>query len=251
MWQADSEDEDSDDKENYFTVAQRLYIKRATLAVTILQKESPELAKYELFQRLNTGGSIAKPQEIRNCIMVMYNKGLYEWMRELSLYEPFRECIALTDKALEEQYDLELVLRFIVFRTLEEYKLKGIKDVGIFMTDRMVEIATNAKFNYKEEERAFKTTFDILYNHTGDSSFRKFRPAENKYLGGFLVSPFETIALGIGFNYRALEQNQVNVEDRVKSIWSNEVYVKNSGSGIPAALRLPRIVPLGREIFKS
>ncbi len=247
-WQ--TKDNASDDDENYFTVAQRLYIKRAALAVTIIEKESPELAKYELFQRLNTGGSIAKPQEIRNCIMVMYNKKLYEWMRELSQYEPFRDCIALTDKAIEEQYDLELVLRFIVFRTLSEDGLKKVKDVGNFMTDSMVDIANNPKFDFQEEEQAFKTTFRVLQQFTDDNSFRKYKPAEAKFSGGFLVSPFETIALGIGFNYRKLEQAQINIEELVKSIWSNETYNKYSGSGITAALRLPKIVPLGRKIFK-
>ncbi|RZA13905.1 MAG: DUF262 domain-containing protein, partial [Proteobacteria bacterium] len=60
-----------------FTPAQRLYIKRAKIDVSLIQKESHEMAKYELFQRLNTGGSFATPQEVRNCIMVMYNKDMY------------------------------------------------------------------------------------------------------------------------------------------------------------------------------
>lgn len=54
-------------------------------------------------------------------------------MRELSQLETFKECIALTDKAIEKQYDLELVLRFIVFRTLDEDGLKKAKDVGAFL----------------------------------------------------------------------------------------------------------------------
>jgi uncharacterized protein with ParB-like and HNH nuclease domain len=65
--------DDSNDKENSLTQAQRLLIKRSKIAVNIVEKESDEMIKYELFQRLNTGGSIATPQEVRNCILLMLN----------------------------------------------------------------------------------------------------------------------------------------------------------------------------------
>ena len=53
--------EDKSNPENHqaFTQTQRLLIKRAKIDINILQKESDPSAKYELFQRLNTGGSIA------------------------------------------------------------------------------------------------------------------------------------------------------------------------------------------------
>lgn len=40
----------------------------------IIEKESDAIIKYELFQRLNIGGTIATPQEMRNCIMLMLNR---------------------------------------------------------------------------------------------------------------------------------------------------------------------------------
>ena len=241
---------DAYDLDNSLTTAQRLFIKRAKIDVTMIQKESDQIAKYELFQRLNTGGSLATLQEVRNCIMVMYNKDMYFWMRELSQLETFKECIALTDKAIEEQYDLELVLRFIVFRTLDEDGLKKAKDVGAFLTDRMVEIAQSKNFDFNTEAEAFKITFELLYNSTGSNSFRKYEAGRDRFSGGFLVSPYETIALGVGYNYKALSQTPVDLRERVKSVWTNETYGAWSGSGITAARRIPRIIPLGREIFK-
>lgn len=243
--------QDENDEANSFTTAQRLYIKRAKIDVTIIEKESHEIAKYELFQRLNTGGSLATPQEVRNCIMVMYNKQLYEWVRELAEYQSFKECIALTDRAIEEQYNLELVLRFVVFRSMPEDRLREVRDVGGFMTDRMVEIAKNPDFSYDEEADAFRTTFELLNETVGSNSFRRYIRDQDKFTGGFLVSPYETVALGIGYNYQRLVGNSNLIEPRLKSIWENEVYTRNSGSGVPAATRLPRIVPLGRQIFAN
>jgi len=46
--------DDSNDPDNSFTQAQRLLIKRAKIAVNIVQKESDAMIKYELFQRFNS-----------------------------------------------------------------------------------------------------------------------------------------------------------------------------------------------------
>ncbi|MFM9159120.1 MAG: DUF262 domain-containing protein, partial [Dolichospermum sp.] len=157
--------EDPDDPINSLTPAQRLLIKRAKIGATIILRESDEIAKYELFQRLNTGGSIATAQEIRNCILAMYNKETFQWLKKLSENEMFQECIALSDRQNDEQYDMELLVRFLVFRTLEENEIKKIgNDLSIFLTDKILEIAKNQQFNYGEEEAAFNKTFEILYD---------------------------------------------------------------------------------------
>lgn len=48
----------------------QLAIKRSRVRVEILQAGSSPTAKYELFQRLNTGGADLSPQEVRNSIAV-------------------------------------------------------------------------------------------------------------------------------------------------------------------------------------
>jgi hypothetical protein len=53
--------------------AQQLQIKRARIRVEILKQESDPEAKFELFQRLNTGGVALSQQEVRNCVAVMVN----------------------------------------------------------------------------------------------------------------------------------------------------------------------------------
>jgi uncharacterized protein with ParB-like and HNH nuclease domain len=85
---------DPNDPDNSLTPSQRLLIKRSKITINIIQKESDPMIKYELFQRLNTGGSIATPQEVRNCILLMLNKKLYQLMRSLADRESFKNCIA-------------------------------------------------------------------------------------------------------------------------------------------------------------
>jgi Protein of unknown function DUF262 len=240
--------EDSESQENSLTNAQRLLIKRAKIAVSIVEKESDEMAKYELFQRLNTGGSIATPQEVRNCVLVMLNKKLHLWMRSLANYEPFKTCIALSDRLYEEQYDMELLLRFVLLFDANEEVLKSLGDVGVFLTDKMIDLAMREKLDYDYLEKAFKTTFDVLNETMSDSSFKRYSPEKDKFMGGFLLSSFEVVALGIGHHHENLPPTE-QIPSRIKEVWASTTYKNWSGAGTTAARRLPRLIPFGRQTF--
>jgi hypothetical protein len=243
--------EDPDDFINSLTRDQRLLIKRAKIGATILLKESDEIAKYELFQRLNNGGSIATAQEVRNCILVMYNKEMFQWLKKLSENEKFQECIALSEKQNDEQYGMELLLRFLIFRTIEENEMKKIgNDLSGFLTNKMLDIAKNKEFNYSEEESAFNKTFEILYEQLGNESFRRYSPTKDKFLGGFLVSAYEVVALGIGYNCKIIPFPEIDIKEKVKQLWINPEYINSSGSGTSGKHRIPKLVPLGRQIFQ-
>jgi uncharacterized protein with ParB-like and HNH nuclease domain len=241
--------DDPNDRDNSFTQTQRLLIKRSKIAVNIVQKESDEMIKYELFQRLNTGGSVATPQEMRNCILLMLNKDLYQLMRSLADYEPFKECTALSDRLYEEQYDIELVLRFILLFDKDEENIKKLgRDVHVFLTEKMREMASDKDLDYHHIETAFKTTFDLLNEITSDDSFKKYKCEQDRFLGGFSLSAYEVVALGIGYNYKNLPQRNL-ISDKIKGIWSHPTYQKWSGGGLNAARRLPYLIPLGRQVF--
>ena len=224
-------------------------IKRAKIAVNIVEKESDEMIRYELFQRLNTGGSIATSQEVRNCILLMLNKNLYDLMRSLADRESFKSCIALSDRLYEEQYDMELVLRFILLFDQDDESLQKLGgDVSEFLTARMREMAINKSLDITHIEKAFDVTFTTLNEAMGDNSFRRYKSENDRFLGGFLLSAYEVIALGIGYNYGNPPPTD-QLCDRIKSIWSNQTYQKWSGAGVNAARRLPYLIPLGRNIF--
>ena len=241
--------DDPNDKDNSFTQTQRLLIKRSKIAVNIVETESDEMIKYELFQRLKTGGLAATPQEVRNCILLMLNKDLYQLMRSLADYESFKKCTALSDRLYEEQYDMELVLRFLLLFDQDELSLhKSGGDVSVFLKDKMCEMAVHKKLDYQHIETAFNTTFDLLNETTGDDSFKRYKSEQDRFLGGFLLSAYEVVALGIGYNYKNLPQTN-QISDRIKGIWSHPTYQKWSGVGVNAARRLPYLIPLGREVF--
>ena len=241
--------EDLKFSKNSLTPAQRLLIKRSKINANILVKESDPSAQYELFQRLNTGGSICTPQEVRSCILVSLNPELYRWFKDLSKNEDFQNCIALNEKALEEQYDLEILSRFLVLRTIDENESKGIGNVDNFITDRIRMIAEDPSYNLQEESTAFIATFRILAECTSEESFRKYDANKSKFVGGFLLAPFELIALGIGYNYKEYNYNCTDLRSKIIEIWSSSEYTSAFGRGKDARTRLPKLIPLGREIF--
>jgi len=241
--------EDANHPDQSLTPVQRLLIKRAKINVSIILKESDEMAKYELFQRLNTGGSMLSDQEVRNSILVMMNPNLYKWIRNLSRDENFMTCVALSDRAIYEQYDMELVSRFVVFRKMPPAELRTIGDVGEFLTEKAKALAQDKAFDYKGEEAVFHETFALIASTLEDNAFRRYDKGKQRFAGAFTVSAFEALAIGIGYNPKTAAADPAMIEKKVKTMWVDKEFVENSGSGIRASSRIPKIIPYGRATF--
>lgn len=236
---------------NSFDREQQLYIKRAKIDVNIVLKESDDASKYELFMRLNTGGSALSPQEVRNCLMVMAYPDTYKWISSLASHGAFVSATALSERLILEQYPMELATRFLVFRKLPDKELSNVGDIGDFLNDKLIALNTLTAKQREVEERAFRSTFDLIHGHLRDDAFTRYDASSKRFLGSFSISGFEAIALGVGFNTTA-NGSLPPIKDfmkKVQSVWSNQVFVKNSGSGIRASTRIPKILPMGRKMF--
>ena len=235
--------------------ANQRIIRRSKIDVKIVLRESSESSKYELFQRLNTGGSQLSSQELRNAILLMVNPDAYRWIAYLAASDNFQTCVPLSDRLKDEQYDLELVTRFLVFRRLEENKLSSIGDLREFLTDRIVEFAESEQYREAKavEENAFNFTFKRLALSLGEDSFRKYDANRDKHLGAFLISAFEPIAMGLGYNFeRYISNNKAKMGDistATKTLWNNSEFTTHSGSGVGSSSRIRSNIPLGRQLF--
>lgn len=84
-----------------------------------LSPKDQSTSVYHIFERLNTGGTPLKPQEIRNCV---FRGGFLNRLRELNSDKNWRDILGkkLIDK---HQNDVELILRaFGLCYHLEEYE---------------------------------------------------------------------------------------------------------------------------------
>lgn len=239
---------ESEDEALSLPDALRRVIKRTKIHVSIVLKESDENTKYELFQRLNTGGSQLSAQEVRNCILVMVNREFYGWLDELRKNDAFRETLALSDKPLLEAYDMEQVLRFLILAEAHEDELASIGDVGVYLNERMVSIARDDHYNRGGWQKRFEDTFRTLQQAVGDNAFKRYSVVKHRHEGGFLVSQFEAVSCGVAWN---LERGTLceDLPSAIREIWSDARFTDWAASGITAARRLRRIVPFAREHF--
>jgi hypothetical protein len=164
---------------------------------------------------------------------------------------PIFDCVALSDRLLDEQFHLELVTRFVVFRTTDESQTRGIKDIGEFLSDEAVALAQRADFPFDLEERAFRQTFQLLHATLEDNAFRRYDRDKARFVGAFLISAFEAIALGIGANISNYNEGRTaeQLGQRVRELWSDAGFLQSIGSGTSASSRIPRTIPLGRRWF--
>jgi hypothetical protein len=230
----------------------RLDFKRAKLDLKIIKKESDESTKYDLFERLNTLGSRLSDQELCNCLLVMINPELFRWLEKLSAIEAFRDAISLTDRALQERYDMELVLRFLLFTRADLKTLQNVRDVDAFITKGMRELAADNTFDRHRESEFFRETFTALVDSLGPDCFA--RPGGGRGRGGFLISVFEVLAAGLGWRIRSKPKKPVRAS-RLKtayaSLVNNQRFREYSKSGKSASSRMPQLVPLGRDLFQG
>jgi len=241
---------DIDSKDSSFTDEQRRLFRREKIDVKFILRESDETAKYELFQRINTGGETLSDQEVRNCLLVMRNPDAFRYIKRLAALPAFQETISLSERLIAEQYDLELVLRFLTLASGSVHVIKRLDDFSSFLTDRMTEYFS-ANNGLNRDEDLFRWVFETLHSSLEDNAFRKFDVQKDRFVGSFLISAFEAISLGLAQNYQALKGRDLKagLEQSVKRLWANEDFRSAGGSGISTSSRLPKTLRVGKEYF--
>lgn len=237
------------DDTSSLTPDQQRFIKRAKISLSIMLRESPEAGKYDLFQRLNTGGTFLTDQELRSALLVGTNVEFYRWLVDLAQYLPFKSCMELSERQIEEQYDLEMVVRFVVLNRCEPSDLSGLRELTEFLTETIIEIAGSSEFDRDEEAVKFKKTFDLLGAGLGPDAFRKYDPVRDRFFGAFSLAAFEVIGLGLRRNvdlFDAGDENRI-VEIVKKEVWSEPDFLTSTGQR--ATQRLPRTLVRGRSLF--
>lgn len=225
-------------------------IKRARVRVEILKSESDVTAKFELFQRLNTGGASLTEQEVRNSIAVSINREFYDWLIARANEAPFVVTTDQTDTALESEAGTELALRFFAFRSVP-YR-PGL-DVHEYLDRALMEMATNPNYDLVSEGKVFERTFQFLCDALENRAFKRWNG--QAFSGKFLMSVFEVLATGVSWNLDALAAMQAKernefIKKKARSLWKNNIFVTNSGAGVRGTTRLTRLLPVAGKLLK-
>ncbi|MBS6560888.1 MAG: DUF262 domain-containing protein [Clostridiales bacterium] len=239
---------DNEDENYSLTDAQRRYIKRSKILIIIIDKSSDEFAQYEMFQRLNTGGSHLSPQEIRNCILVMKNEEFYKNLKNMSQYPNFINAVPISEKDSEEQGYLELVVKYFILR-YSKFDISDSENYNNFLTDEILKLINKDDIDFIKEEDIFKKTFDLLYKVMDENSFKKYDKEKNRSYGSVLVGAYEAIIPGLTDNISYYQENEIELENLIKNLYSSEEYLAATKRGIRPVGRIKKLAGFSKEIF--
>lgn len=215
-------------------------LKRAVCRVEILRGESNTAMKYELFKRLNSGGSTLTPQEIRNAIYRGIDPKINILTEKLSKNEDFIKLVSLSGQKKQELYDQELVLRFVAFLGNAD-KINA--NTEIFL-DKFMETAVKDKeFDVGYYEELFVKVMRMLRDAGDSSMFRNDRK-------GFVPAYYEGITLGIAQNLEKYEARPELILERVQALKEDREFKKYSGSASNSKSRIKNRLKVANKIFQ-
>jgi hypothetical protein len=217
---------------NDLPTVQRLKIKRSPIRATIINKTGDQFVKYEMFKRLNTGGSLLSAQEIRNCSSRMIDGGarFYEFIQELAKSPDFASSIArLPDTYVERRGDEELVLRFFAVTAYRHGYKGNIEEwLDTFMEDTLFE---RLEFPLEQERVRFENVFRIINEKVGDKAFTRFNE-RGEPTGRLAPAYFEAVCAAVNDSLeKVAAMHPGEMLERLKNVFANAEFKAATGPG--------------------
>jgi Protein of unknown function DUF262 len=187
------------------------------LTVFVLKPSTPMVVIYDLFNRINTGGTQLNRQEVRNCIFIGKSTKL---LKELSETEYFKKAINWGVKDTRMK-DREYVLRYLAFRWFNfpnEYS----GDMSDYVETAMKRINSMNDFQIQEMKEDFQRVMEWSFIIWDKKNFRL--PTE------FTVGTVNIAILESVCNYLSskdnnfIERNTNTIKDNYEALYSNPIY---------------------------
>lgn len=222
----------------------QIKLKRHFIRMEVLRRESDKRLRYHMFKRLNTGGELLSPQEIRNCTIRLLDNTFNEFIKTVVKNPDFEICMTqLTDEKRDQMYLEEFALRFFAIKNNQSMY---VKEVGDFLTEYMEAVSDpeNAtRFDYDKESQIFTVSFRILAEALGESAFSGVNKHGNS-MSYFSALHFEALTIGIQKHLTPLAAADQALKDKFKKALMDlkqdslfQKLTKGGGKNYAAALR--------------
>lgn len=187
-------------------------LKQAVLRAVNIRQLSPtgeSTSAYHIFERLNTGGTPLKPQEIRNCL---FRGGFNKLLRKANQDPNWRKILGkpYLDK---HQKDIELLLRvFSLVGSGDEYE----KPMKEFLNKAM-------KKHDKADTRKAKSFFDVFPTVT-EAIMKTVGPKPFHLRGPLNVSALDSVMSVLIDNHRNLDS--IDLESCYKNLVADDDFIE-------------------------
>lgn len=225
-------------------VVQRL-INKTYISVISISAVRNEHTKFELFQRLNTGGTHLSPQEIRNCLIIMRDENVYKKLAAFAVSKEFTRILGISSNKIKEDYPMELLVRYLVAKRnkfkIEDYSL-SYTEIRDFFDEEIIKLIEDDSFDIDLEISELRRAIDLLDTSLQGLSFKK------NFRGSFSNSAFEVILVGLVENID--KYNPTNIRDKISEVYANEEFIVHTKHGKKALDRFVNLTEFSRRIFK-
>jgi hypothetical protein len=211
---------------------------RANLrAVIILRQSDPDI-KYQVFQRLNTGGIRLNPQEIRNSAWPGH---LNDMILEESTSPAFHKLLGIREKnrsaIYREMRDAEFVLRYLTFRDNWETFAGG---MGRKLDDYMARHHSMPETEVETLRLDFRKSIRLVSAAFGEHAFQRWSPERKNWRRQVLASLYDAEVFAIaGFEEEALLQRREAIVQGVQRLFEDPDFRRavDSATNTPSYFR--------------
>jgi len=170
----------------------RRRINQTQITANVIDPQTPEQVKFDIFKRINTGGSPLNAQEIRHSMMRSRSR---TFLKNLAESEAFLDATPETVHHQRRMADREVVLRYLTFALFgdfSQYPQDSTMDAVLVSTARKLD---DEKMVSSKQLDTLRADFDRAMRNAvivfGEHAFRKW-PAGNDRLFPFNKALFES-----------------------------------------------------------
>ncbi|MRJ21331.1 DUF262 domain-containing protein [Pseudomonas haemolytica] len=222
-------------------------LRYARIQVILLKKESSQLAKYNVFTRLNRSGTTLSNQEIRNCSARLSGSGFADELMTLAEEPAIVNSLNLSSKDRVSMGVQECILRLIAFGNFTPATTK-LED---FLDEVMYSISVGDFDFSKKEKNKVVDTFRVVVKAFPNGEAFKFRK-NDKFSGAFSPNLFDIVAVGIYLNIsRCKKMRPEELRDLVIDLHDQDDAIKLTGAGSNARLKMIGRAEFGRDWFSK
>lgn len=217
-----------------------LNLKRTSCRVEIIKWNSAFDMRYELFNRLNTGGSALVPQEIRNAIFRSDGDQFNSFLTKNACNPFFNKLVSPTEAQRESLYMDELVLRFCsLYDTRDEIITNTISK---HMNEYMKKIVKEHE-KISELQIIFDKTLTVLEKLNDNDVFK----GKNR---SFSSSLYDCVMLGIAKNITKYYETDISkLKESISSLKNSTDLENVSGSSSGSKNRVTSRLTVASKYF--
>lgn len=190
----------------------------------VIDPKTPTQVTYDIFKRINTGGTPLKPQEIRHCMSRQRSR---DFLKSCTQVPEFEAATGGSLKDSARMDDREVVLRFCAFRLLgvDGYAEPGRRSMEVFLmdaTERLDDVAAVGEPALDNLRNDFQGAMANSTAVFGEHAFRKW-PESSNARNPINKALFESWAVALAdlAPEQAVERKQVIVE-RARALMSSD-----------------------------